>query len=294
MRRQNKVNIWGTFTNNATKFADKDCIWYSDPSTSPATVYNYSWAEGYRVACKYAQWFLSIGVKPGDCVGFYLQNSPDLVLAWMGLLAIGCYPAMINYNLIGAALAHCTKVAESTVILVDEDFQDRVLNNEELKALGMRMHVVDAAFRSQISEIKPTIPDEKYTKDANEKTKLCLRYTSGTTGFPKGVMATTGRYYSRLAAQFTQMGIRPLREDGSGDRWYICMPMVHSTAGSATLITILMPTTLCIGKKFSATRFWHEVSASRATVGTYVGEIARYLLATPPSPLDRQHQLRVM
>ena len=186
-------------------------------------------------------------MQPGECVGFYLQNSPDFVLGWMGLLAIGCYPAMINYNLVGGALVHCTKIAECRLLLVDEDFQDRVVNTEELKAMGVRIQVIDRAFRDRISGIERKMPDEKYTKTANEKTKLALRYTSGTTGYPKGVMATTGRYYSRLAAQFTQMGIQPLRTDGSGDRWYICMPMCHSTASSAALICLLMPTILCIG-----------------------------------------------
>src|ERR1700761_2007415 len=33
---------------------------------------------------------------------------------------------------------------------------------------------------------------------------------------------------------------------------------------------------------------------SNSTVGTYVGEITRYLLALPPSPLDRQHSMRLM
>lgn len=47
-------------------------------------------------------------------------------------------------------------------------------------------------------------------------------------------------------------------------------------------------------KRFSASRFWDEVRTSRSTVATYVGEIARYLLAVPPSPLDRQHHLRMV
>jgi acyl-CoA synthetase (AMP-forming)/AMP-acid ligase II len=54
-------------------------------------------------------------------VSFYLHNSPDFVLAWLGLWAIGAAPAMINYNLAGKALMHCLKVPQSTMLLVDED-----------------------------------------------------------------------------------------------------------------------------------------------------------------------------
>ena len=92
LKRQNKIDIWGTFTENSQKFADQNCIWYSDPSTVPPTEYKYTWREAYEYACRYAQWFLEAGVKPGDCVGFYLQNSSDFVLGWMGLLAIRAYP----------------------------------------------------------------------------------------------------------------------------------------------------------------------------------------------------------
>ena len=53
-------------------------------------------------------------------------------------------------------------------------------------------------------------------------------------------------------------------------------------------------TTLCIGKRFSTSKFWREVHDSRATWITYVGETARYLLAAPPSPLDKDHQVRCM
>ncbi|OAP65138.1 hypothetical protein AYL99_01110 [Fonsecaea erecta] len=301
LKAQHKINIWATFCENCDTFADRDCIWYSDPGPSssispPTTVaHTYTWREAREYACQYAQWFLAAAnVRPGDCVGFYLQNSPDFVLAWLGLLAIGCYPAMINYNLVGGALVHCVKIAECKVLLVDEDFKDRVLGNNELQQLGVSMHVVDRGFRARLSRLPATMPSAEYTKDVGEKTRLALRYTSGTTGYPKGVMATVGRYYARLASQFTEMGIHPLRSDGSGDRWYICMPMCHSTAGSAVIICMIMPTTLCIGKKFSASRFWDEVRASRSTMATYVGEIARYLLAQPPSASDRQHSLRMV
>lgn len=299
LKAQNRINIWATFTENCRDHAAQDCIWFSDPSTSPPTEVTYTWSQAYDRACQWAHWFLENGIEPGECVGLYLQNSPDFVLGWMGMLAVGCYPAMINYNLVGGALVHCVKVAECKLLLVDEDFVDRVFTNNDLEEMGVRCQTLDSHLRTILSSIPPRTPDPKYTGQANEKTKLALRYTSGTTGHPKGVMATTGKYYARLASQFTQMGIRPLQPAKSNsavpsDRWYITIPMNHSTAGSAALICMLFPTTCCIGKRFSASRFWSECRSSRATVGTYVGEITRYLLANPPDARDRMHEVRMV
>lgn len=53
-------------------------------------------------------------------------------------------------------------------------------------------------------------------------------------------------------------------------------------------------TTLCIGKKFSTSRFWDDIRDSHATAFVYVGETARYLLSAPPSPNDRKHNVRTM
>src|ERR1700761_984466 len=50
----------------------------------------------------------------------------------------------------------------------------------------------------------------------------------------------------------------------------------------------------CISKRFSARNFWDEVRASNATLFVYVGEVPRYLLTNPPSPLDKIHKVRLM
>jgi acyl-CoA synthetase (AMP-forming)/AMP-acid ligase II len=52
--------------------------------------------------------------------------------------------------------------------------------------------------------------------------------------------------------------------------------------------------TLCIAPKFSVSNFWRDVCDSRATRFAYVGETLRYLLAAPPSPLDRQHRIHTI
>ncbi len=84
---------------------------------------------------------------------------------------------MINYGLLGGALVHCVRIAECKVLLVDEDFKDRVLCNEQLRQLGINMHVVDQGLRVHISRIAMKVPSREYTKDVDEQTKVALRYT---------------------------------------------------------------------------------------------------------------------
>jgi len=70
--------------------------------------------------------------------------------------------------------------------------------------------------------------------------------------------------------------------------------MYHGTGGAIAATCMLEGITLCIGKKFSTTRFWDDVRDSNATALVYVGETARYLLAAPESPKDKDHKIRVM
>jgi len=45
-------------------------------------------------------------------------------------------------------------------------------------------------------------------------------------------------------------------------------------------------------RKFSASNFWKDCIAYDCTSFIYVGEICRFLVNQPPSPLDKQHKIR--
>lgn len=45
--------------------------------------------------------------------------------------------------------------------------------------------------------------------------------------------------------------------------------------------------TLLLRSKFSASNFFKDIKEHDATVTQYIGELCRYLVATPPSPHDR-------
>ena len=51
--------------------------------------------------------------------------------------------------------------------------------------------------------------------------------------------------------------------------------------------------TVVIRKKFSASRYFEDCHKHDVTVINYIGEICRYLLATPSSQYDKSHRIRV-
>ncbi len=84
------------------------------------------------------------------------------------------------------------------------------------------------------------------------------------------------------------------RPGQGGDRWYICMPLYHASAGITTMINLANGISVAVGKQFSTRNFWTDVRDSESTFFLYVGETARYLLAAPPTPWDKKHKVRCM
>ncbi|CAO2650946.1 Nn.00g092430.m01.CDS01 [Neocucurbitaria sp. VM-36] len=254
----------------------------------------YTWAETYANACRYGQFLLHNGVQPGNLVAMYMMNRPEFLFAHLGSWSIGSAPAWINYNLSGDSLVHCLKVAGSKVVLVDEDAECRArieaVRTRLESELGMTIIVLDVQQTGEISRLEPKRPDNELRVNVKGKFPLFLFYTSGTTGHPKACPFETQRGVG-LTGRVGAMGLKP---GPNGDRWYVCMPLYHGTGGTTALVCMMTGITCCIGTKFSTSRFWSDVRESRSTAIVYVGETARYLLNSPPSELDRKHNVRAM
>ena len=70
------------------------------------------------------------------------------------------------------------------------------------------------------------------------------------------------------------------------------MPLYHGTGAITSSVSLLGGISIALAPRFSVSRFWDDVYDSKATFFVYVGETARYLLNSPPHPLERKHQLR--
>lgn len=70
------------------------------------------------------------------------------------------------------------------------------------------------------------------------------------------------------------------------------MPIYHSNGNILGVGSALTSgCTVVLKKKFSASNFWKDCIAYDCTAFVYVGEICRFLVNQPKSPLDRAHKV---
>ncbi|KAF2854305.1 acetyl-CoA synthetase-like protein [Plenodomus tracheiphilus IPT5] len=285
--RTKRQSLWYPFALQVPRYSNSLCIWSREKS--------YTWQQVHDHAVQWAHFFLANGVEPGDMVATYMMNNADFMVIWLGLFAIGCAPAHLNYNLKGEALIHCLKVAGVKMMLVDCDAECaerfEACREQVEKELGVVPFTVDEALLEKVYSGPVVVPGDEYREDVVGSDPMCLLYTSGTTGLPKGGKFMVSRYHERGNPDDLLFDQKP---GPGGDRWYCCMPLFHGTGGVATMVALTSGMSIAIGRKFSVSTFWDDIHDSQSTVFIYVGEAARYLLMAPPHPRERDHNLRCM
>ncbi|KAI1190722.1 fatty-acyl-CoA synthase [Nemania serpens] len=248
----------------------------------------WTFAEFYTAIQPVANWLLKdLGIEKGEVVVVNGGNSPEYLLVFFALEAIGATSALLNCNLSGDALAHSIKLVSPRYVLADEEVKSLVSPVESgLKDGGIDAVYYSPSFIETLKDNDP-LPKERHT-DLDIMGPAHLLYTSGTTGLPKGVV------FARFRAFILGRGVSNLLPLGPGDRMYTCLPLYHATGlWLCAMPCLFAGATVALGRKFSHSSFWKEVHQSGATHIQYVGELCRYLVNAPPSALDRGHDVHM-
>ncbi len=121
-----------------------------------------------------------------------------------------------------------------------------------------------------------------------EATCLIL-YTSGTTGFPKGVMHSQKNFVMAGEGFVARLWLQPQ------DRLLCVLPMFHINALFYSLAGALAAgASLVIVPKFSASGFWRTAAETGATQVNIIAAIGNILARRPRSEFDPRHKLRVL
>lgn len=252
-----------------------------------------TYAEFDRRANQFAHWGLSVGLAKGDCVALFMENRPDYIAFWAGMAKIAVKTALINYNLTGAGLSHCVKVADCKAIVMNPELAPafepaRADTSLALGAFALGgpakgLIEIDAAVSQQPAER----PGKELRAGVKGKEVALYIYTSGTTGLPKAAKITSvrARGLMRVFVDAT--------DAHRNDRILLTLPLYHATGGMCGVGTAMNAgACLILRRKFSASHFWQEAIDNHASMMVYIGELGRYLMNQPPSTLEHSHQIR--
>jgi fatty-acyl-CoA synthase len=247
-------------------------------------------------ANRYARWALLQGVHRGDAVALLMENRPEYVMAWLGLLKVGAIAALINTNLRGTPLAHSIAIANARHVIVGSELAQTYAEAAPLIETGPVAWITGAPplegqrnLDMVLYQVPPTPPDPSVRAGVTCKDKAFYIYTSGTTGLPKAAN------FTHMRMLFMMYGFAGGLNTNARDRVYNTLPLYHSAGGVCALGMALTVGGACIiRRKFSASEFWNDCHTYNATIFQYIGELCRYLLNAPPQANERNHTIRAI
>ncbi len=201
--------VGGLLEENALKYPDRDALVYSDRDLK------YSYRELNARVEKLARGMHALGISQGDHVGIWATNIPDWLTVFYATARIGAITITVNTSYRPSELEYVLRQSDMKILFLidgyrDTDYVQTVLDLvPELKTspkgslqshrfpflksvvyIGPRQHHGMRSL-SEVMGLADSVENDEFTqikKNIDPHDTVNMQYTSGTTGFPKGVM----------------------------------------------------------------------------------------------------------
>jgi acyl-CoA synthetase (AMP-forming)/AMP-acid ligase II len=230
--------------------------------------------------------YAAAGYGHGHRVALLLENRPEFFVHYLALNALGCGIVPINPDHRHDEMLYQMDHSEADLAV---SVPERVADLEAVaRARARHLPVVNVA------DLPAALPEPGPPPRAGAPgldTECSLLYTSGTTGRPKGCILTNF-YYLNAGAWYRDLGGRLAIAHGR-ERILNPLPLFHMNAQAVTATCcILTANCLIMPERFSPTRWWRDVVATRATAIHYLGVVPPLLLNQPPCPEEKAHGVK--
>lgn len=159
-----------------------------------------------------------MGIKPRDRVILWWENSIEFYIAYFGISQIGAIVAPLNVYLKESEVLHIINDAKPSAVIISDELRKKLsLSDDQLPTM-----IGQKEIDIQITPV-PQINNFDIT-DLEPEEMAVLLYTSGTTGFPKGVMTSSKNIITNIL-----QGIARIRFGlDEHERMIALLPLFHS------------------------------------------------------------------
>ncbi|PKU76982.1 probable 4-coumarate--CoA ligase 2 isoform X1 [Dendrobium catenatum] len=238
------------------EFADNPCL------IAGPTGQTYSFAETHLLCRRVAAGLADIGIKQGDVIFLLLQNCPQFVFTFIAASFLGAAATAANPFCTSAEIHKQFTSSGAKAVITQSMYVDKLRSWEEFQAGLVVITVDDPAagclpFSVLSSGDEAAVPE--ISIDAEDT--VALPFSSGTTGFPKGVELTHRSLISSIAQQVD--GENPNLYLKTSDVVLCVLPLFHIfSLNSVLLCSLRAGAAVLIMPKFE--------------IGTMLGYIERY------------------
>jgi len=233
--------------------ADKDFLVYESE--------RYTFKETISKASQVGNALIEEGIQKGDRVAICMQNNPEFIFAYMGIVGIGAVCVPLNSWWVPDEIIYAMEHCDAKVLFGD---QKRLKGLESLTNVKkiITTYTPDDSFES-FDDFTKNHSKEWPDIDINRDDHATIYYTSGSTGKPKGVLSSQRGVISSmfswafistvLSQREARLGKDATPLASSESSILLCVPLFHATGSHvAFLMSILVGRKVVMMKKWDA------------------------------------------
>jgi long-chain acyl-CoA synthetase len=187
-----------------------------------------TWADVDQAADACAAGLRARGIRPGDRVGLFLGNRPELVTAYFGILRAGAVVVPLNHGLTAPEISQLTEIAGLSLLVVDRGTADvAAVASPDVPCVVVGAGQGDAGYEALLAAGAGTAVPEPPGGEA----LALLIFTSGTSGIPKGAMLS----HRALVASVEQVAYTGVPVVTPDDVVLMNLPLSHVYSLAGTL-----------------------------------------------------------
>ncbi len=228
----------------ALAHAEKECLIYEDE--------RYTYKEVFEKSAQTGNALIKAGIKKGDRVAICMQNNPEFVYSYFGIVGIGAVCVPLNSWWVPSEVIYGLEHSDAKLLIADSKRLQGLESLPNVKKI-VTSYTPDSSFTSFdefISEHDKTFPEVEIGRN-----------DSGSTGKPKGVLSSQKAVLATMFswACFSSV-MNQVEAQSNPDAAAIvspesvilhCVPLFHVTGSHAGLLMSVL-----VGRKIVMMKKW--------------------------------------